>query len=59
MDDNREVSSWTRIDRPTNAIVLSGPIGAYYSVLFEGQKWLARKIDVFETSGSLEVESVD
>lgn len=59
MNDQREVSKWTRVGRPTNAVILDGPIGAYYSILFEGQQWLARKIDVFEPNGILEIEDVD
>ena len=59
MNDQREVSKWMRVDRPTNAVILDGPIGAYYSILFEGQQWLARKIDVFEPNGILEMEDVD
>ena len=41
------VSKWTKTNQPVNVVVLDGPIGVYYSILYEGEGWLARDRDLF------------
>lgn len=41
------VSRWVRTKQPENVVILTGPVGAYYTVLYRGEKWLAREMDLF------------
>jgi hypothetical protein len=48
MNKGNDVSKWMKTDEPAHVLVLDDPVGAYYLILFEGERWLARKNDLYE-----------
>ena len=49
-DDEETVLSWIKTSKPNNMLVLNEKTGPYYHVLFKGQKWSAREIDMYEVT---------
>ena len=48
LNNNETISKWIKTTKPAHVIILDSRIGSYYLVLFEGERWLARKIDLYE-----------
>ena len=46
MDEKDVVTSWLTVKQPTNAVLLEkGEV--YHQILYEGQRWLARRCDLY------------
>ena len=46
-DENDVVTHWLTVKQPINAILLEKG-ESHHQILYEGQKWFARKCDLYE-----------
>jgi hypothetical protein len=59
IDENKgTVLRWTKTSKPTNVLVLDGQSGPYYPILFGGERWSAREIDLYEATSASDGEEV-